>query len=101
MSGDDYRELTGDDIRELLGELLDRLARRGVQVEAYLVGGAAMALHLGREELTPDIDGIFAPKDEVLAEAEVNLPALTGGASDHGRARWARRPCGLSASGEV
>jgi hypothetical protein len=65
-----YRELTGDDIRELLGELLDRLARRGVEVEVYLVGGAAMALHLGRDELTPGIDGIFVPKEEVFAEAK-------------------------------
>lgn len=64
-----YRDLSGSDVRELLGELLERLAVKGVQVEAYIVGGAAMALHLGREQLTPDIDGIFAPEDEVLAEA--------------------------------
>ena len=67
--GDGYRALTGEDIRELLGELLDRLAARGVEVEAYIVGGAAMALHLGREQLTPDIDGIFKPQTEVFAEA--------------------------------
>jgi hypothetical protein len=68
---DDYRALTGEDIRELLGELLDRLAARGVEVEAYIVGGAAMALHLGREQLTPDIDGVFKPQAEVFAEAAV------------------------------
>jgi hypothetical protein len=67
--GSSYRELTGEDVRELLGELLDRLAARGVEVEAYIVGGAAMALHLGREQLTPDIDGIFKPQAEVFAEA--------------------------------
>lgn len=66
---DGYRALTGEDIRELLGEMLDRLAARGVEVEVYIVGGAAMALHLGREQLTPDIDGIFKPQTEVFAEA--------------------------------
>ncbi|WP_170192086.1 hypothetical protein [Rhodoglobus vestalii] len=37
---DSYRSLTVEDIRELLGELLDRQAARGVEVEAYIVGGA-------------------------------------------------------------
>lgn len=67
--GDGYRALTGENIRDLLGELLDRLAERGVEVETYIVGGAAMALHLGREQLTPDIDGIFEPQADVFAEA--------------------------------
>ncbi|TQO18504.1 hypothetical protein FB472_0020 [Rhodoglobus vestalii] len=68
MSGE-YRELNGDEIRELLGELLERLAARGVEVEVYIIGGAAMALHLGRQQLTPDVDGLFRPRDEVFAEA--------------------------------
>lgn len=66
-----YRELTGGDIHNLLGELLERLHRQGVEAEVYLVGGAALALHLGRTQLTPDIDGIFRPQDEVFAEASV------------------------------
>lgn len=64
-----YRELNGEEIADLLGELLDRLAARGVVVDAYIIGGAAMALHLGRQQLTPDIDGRFKPKTEVFAEA--------------------------------
>ena len=64
-----YRELDGDDISDLLGELLDRLSARGVEVDAYLIGGAAIALHLGREQLTPDVDGLFRPRAEVFAEA--------------------------------
>ncbi len=64
-----YRELNSEDIADLLGELLDRLAARGVVVDAYIIGGAAMALHLGRQQLTPDIDGLFKPKTEVFAEA--------------------------------
>lgn len=64
-----YREFDGEEIADLLGELLDRLAARGVEVDAYIIGGAAMALHLGRQQRTPDIDGLFRPKDEVFAEA--------------------------------
>jgi len=64
-----YRELNGEEIADLLGELLDRLAAGGVVVDAYIIGGAAMALHLGRQQLTPDIDGLFKPRDQVFAEA--------------------------------
>lgn len=66
---EDFRLLGGAEIRDLLGELLGRLAARGIRVETYIIGGAAMALHLGREELTPDVDGIFRPQEEVFAEA--------------------------------
>jgi hypothetical protein len=73
-----FRLLDGVEIQALLGELLARLDRRGVKVETYIIGGAAMAIHLGREQLTPDIDGIFRPEREVFAEttamaAEHNL----------------------------
>lgn len=68
---EDYRLLSGDEVKELLGELLDRLARRGTEVEAYIVGGAAVAIHLGRDEVTPDVDGLFRPELEVLEEAAV------------------------------
>ncbi|WP_144751249.1 nucleotidyltransferase [Curtobacterium pusillum] len=64
-----YRLLSGDEVIELLGEMLNRLAERGVEVETYIVGGAAIAVHLGRDEVTPDIDGLFRPMDEVLVEA--------------------------------
>jgi hypothetical protein len=58
--------------------LLDRTAAEGIEVDAYIIGGAAMALHLGREELTPDIDGIFHPYEELsrigaLMSAEYGL----------------------------
>jgi hypothetical protein len=64
-----FRLLDGTEIQALLGELLARLDHRGVKVETYIIGGAAMAIHLGREQLTPDIDGIFRPEREVFAEA--------------------------------
>lgn len=66
---EDYRLLSGAEVLDLLGELLERLAGRGVEVETYIVGGAAVAVHLGRDEVTPDIDGLFQPMDEVLVEA--------------------------------
>lgn len=62
-----YRQLSADEIHRLLVELLDRASARGVEVDAYLVGGAAMALQLGRDQLTPDIDGLFRPLDAVVA----------------------------------
>lgn len=62
----EYRQLSAEEIRALLVELLDRTAAEGIEVDAYLVGGAAMALQLGREQLTPDIDGLFSPFDAVV-----------------------------------
>jgi hypothetical protein len=61
-----YRQLSAADIGELLQELLDRAAAEGVEIDAYLVGGAAMALQLGREQLTPDVDGLFTPYEVVV-----------------------------------
>lgn len=63
---DAYRQLSASEIRELLRELLDRAADDGIEIDAYLVGGAAMALQLGREQLTPDVDGLFRPFDAVV-----------------------------------
>jgi hypothetical protein len=63
---DGYRQLSAAEIRDLLGELLDRAATEGFEIDAYLVGGAAMALQLGREQLTPDVDGLFRPFDAVV-----------------------------------
>lgn len=62
----EYRQLSAAEIRTLLVELLDRAAAEGVEVNAYLVGGAAMALQLGRDQLTPDVDGLFRPLDAVV-----------------------------------
>lgn len=63
---DGYRQLSASEIADLLGELLDRASGEGVDIDAYLVGGAAMALQLGREQLTPDVDGLFRPFDAAL-----------------------------------
>ncbi|WP_341953375.1 hypothetical protein [Salinibacterium sp. TMP30] len=60
-----YRQLNASEIKELLGELLERAAAEGVEVDAYVIGGAAMAIHLGRTQLTPDVDGLFFPFERV------------------------------------
>ncbi|GAA1210833.1 hypothetical protein [Rhodoglobus aureus] len=60
-----YRQLNASEITELLGELLDRAAAEGLEVDAYVIGGAAMAIHLGRDQLTPDVDGLFSPFEHV------------------------------------
>lgn len=65
------RPRSGAELSELFGELLDRLASRGIAVDAYIIGGVAIAIHLGGEELTPDVDGMFRPQHEVFAEAAV------------------------------
>jgi len=61
--------LTAQQLTRYFGMLLDRLAARGVEVDAYIIGGAAIAIHLGRNELTPDVDGYFKPRTEVFDEA--------------------------------
>jgi len=65
-----YRQLTGDEIEGLLAELLERADDAGVDADIFLVGGAAMALQLGRDQLTPDVDGLFRPFDRIRAIAQ-------------------------------
>lgn len=64
MSGG-YRQLNASEITELLGELLERADAESLKVDAYIIGGAAMAIHLGRDQLTPDVDGLFFPFERV------------------------------------
>lgn len=61
--------MTEEEIVAMLTELGKRLARRGIQGEIYLVGGAAMALAYDAKHITKDIDAIFLPKDEIYREA--------------------------------
>jgi hypothetical protein len=53
------------EITELLRQLGERLWRRGVEAELYVVGGAAMALAYDRTKVTRDIDAVFAPLEVV------------------------------------
>lgn len=49
-------------ILHLLNDMSDRARRRGVRVDLFLVGGAAMALVYNTERTTRDLDAIFEPK---------------------------------------
>ncbi len=61
--------LSREEIVRYLSALAERLARRGIQGEMYLVGGAAMALAYDARRATRDVDAVFAPKEEVYRAA--------------------------------
>jgi hypothetical protein len=74
--------MDGETIRTLLAQLGERIARRGLRAELFIVGGAAMALVYDDRRTTSDIDAILHPRDEVLNEAAAM-------ASEHGlSAHW-------------
>jgi hypothetical protein len=67
-------------IQEAFRRLGDRLARRGVVADIYVIGGAAMALAYDSRRPTRDIHAVFQPHGIVLEEArvvaaELGLPA--------------------------
>lgn len=67
-------------IQDAFRRLGDRLVRRGVVADIYVIGGAAMALAYDGRRSTRDIDAVFKPHGVVLEEAravaaELGLPA--------------------------
>jgi len=57
----------------------DRLVRRGMVADVFIVGGAAMALAYDATRVTRDVDSLFVPHGVVLEEArnvaqELGLP---------------------------
>ena len=48
----------------------ERLLRRGVTADLFVVGGAAMALAYDAERVTRDVDAMFVPHGIVLEEAQ-------------------------------
>lgn len=66
-------------IQDLFRRLGDRLERRGVVGDVYVIGGAAMALAYDARRSTRDIDAVLVPYGIVLTEAhalaaELGLP---------------------------
>jgi hypothetical protein len=66
-------------IQDAFRRLGDRLARRGVVADIYVIGGAAMALAYDARRATRDIDAVFQPHGIVVDEAravadELGLP---------------------------
>ena len=56
-------------IQEAFRRLGDRLVRRGVVADVYVIGGAAMALAYDGRRSTRDIDAAFKPHGIVLEES--------------------------------
>ncbi len=67
------------DLERAFAALGDRLARRGVVADLFVVGGAAMAMAYDATRVTRDVDATFVPHGAVLEEAravadELGLP---------------------------
>jgi len=65
----DRRLFTADELRSLLEELGKRIELRGESVDAYIIGGTAMAIGLDSRRSTEDVDGLFKPFTVVELEA--------------------------------
>ena len=53
----------------MITALGQRCADHGIEVEMFLVGGAAMALSYSRERTTRDLDAVFEPTTLVYEQA--------------------------------
>jgi len=52
-------------VSALLAELGQRLAKRGIEAELYIVGGTAMMLAYDRSRVTVDFDAVGVPQSEI------------------------------------
>jgi predicted nucleotidyltransferase len=57
------------ELERAFAALGDRLVRRGVVADLFIVGGAAMALAYDVQRVTRDVDATFVPHGVVLEEA--------------------------------
>lgn len=57
------------ELESAFAALGDRLVRRGVVADLFIVGGAAMALAYDADRVTRDVDATFVPHGVVLEEA--------------------------------
>ncbi|GAA2654961.1 DUF6036 family nucleotidyltransferase [Paractinoplanes durhamensis] len=57
------------ELERAFAALGDRLVRRGVVADLFIVGGAAMALAYDSQRVTRDVDATFVPHGVVLEEA--------------------------------
>lgn len=67
------------DLERAFTALGDRLGRRGVVADLFVVGGAAMALAYDATRVTRDVDALFVPHGVVVEESravadELGLP---------------------------
>jgi predicted nucleotidyltransferase len=68
--------LSRADLERAFRILGDRLVRRGVVADLFIVGGAAMALAYDANRVTRDVDATFVPHGIVLEEARNVAQAL-------------------------
>jgi hypothetical protein len=61
---------TKESVEEALATLVDELLADGAEATIRVVGGAAVALQVGREAVTSDIDALYASSPEVKAAVE-------------------------------
>jgi hypothetical protein len=58
-----------EEIERAFTALGERLARRGIVADVFVVGGAAMAMAYDAARVTRDVDAVFKPHGIVLEEA--------------------------------
>lgn len=61
--------LSRAELEQAFAALGDRLVRRGVVADLFVVGGAAMALAYDANRVTRDVDATFVPHGVVIEEA--------------------------------
>jgi hypothetical protein len=69
------------ELEQAFTRLGERLVRRGVVADLFVVGGAAMALAYDAKRLTRDVDALLVPHGVVVEEAravaaELGLPPV-------------------------
>ncbi|MER7455866.1 hypothetical protein [Micromonospora sp. NPDC126480] len=69
MSGSDGVLMGRAELERAFTRLGERLVRRGVVADIFVVGGAAMALAYDAKRVTRDVDAMFVPHGVVLDEA--------------------------------
>lgn len=69
MTGPDDVLMGRAELERAFTLLGDRLVRRGVVADIFVVGGAAMALAYDAKRVTRDVDAMFVPHGVVLEEA--------------------------------
>jgi Nucleotidyltransferase of unknown function (DUF6036) len=66
-----------DELERAFTALGERLARRGIVADVFIVGGAAMALAYDAERVTRDVDAVFVP-DGIVHEEALNSRTISG-----------------------
>lgn len=69
MTGSDGVLMGRAELERAFTRLGERLVRRGVVADIFVVGGAAMALAYDAKRVTRDVDAMFVPHGVVLDEA--------------------------------